>query len=198
VIFKHREPLSRALSVYYFWGELFKMRMPGRSRKNHLRASVTSNEKGKFGTLSTDRLGGGPSTSSIQGSKFVYHGDESTPPPLSIALSFATQLPYKPGMPGPSFLWSAFANSASQAISALHSESPPIVPIVAERMDYSLVVAANALAWSLADIVVVVPRKVFLQIIKLSLSGSLCLFCVPRLCPPILLSETGQQALLTS
>ena len=60
-------------------------------------------------------------------------------------------------MPGPSYSWSAFANSPQSAIAIM--ESDRIMTLVTERMDESLVVLAHYMGWSLADVVVTAPRK---------------------------------------
>jgi hypothetical protein len=87
-IFMVREPLSRALSIYYFWGELFKFK---RDR------SEAQTKKKKF----EGRLGSETELTlkEIKGN-FLYHGNESSVPPLGTALKFAKDLPYHFGMPG--------------------------------------------------------------------------------------------------
>ena len=132
--------MHRALSVYYFWGEL---------TKSHIeKAHIGKKKKTRLGSV--DRFG--PVTGI-----FTYHGDETTAPPEDIALKFATKLPYKAGMPGPSLTWSAFASSPKDAVQVL--QSGRVLAMVTERMDESLVVAAHFLNWSLADVVFTNRRK---------------------------------------
>lgn len=143
-LFVVRNPLSRAISVYYFWGELFKMHriikrrvsLKGtdkRPRKDRLLLTDKydeysdqlssldeqqdqymsledyANDENESRRLTTEqkevlRLGShgdGP----VKGSLFTYHGNETSVPPFAIAMAFAQNLPYKAGMPGPSFTW---------------------------------------------------------------------------------------------
>jgi hypothetical protein len=93
----------------------------------------------------------------IKGSLFSYHGNESSVPDLETALAFARKLPLLVGMPGPSFTWSAFSNSASEAEQVIMTDR--LVTLVIERLDESLVVASYLLGWSLADMITVVNRK---------------------------------------
>lgn len=140
-IFQVREPVSRALSVYYFWGELFKLKS---GIKNNQKLSGNESNSSQF------RLG---NVQSMEISRiFRYHGDEKTPPPEATAIEFAKKLPYNRGMPGPSKLWSAFAADLESALKIMRSGS--IFTVVTERMDESLVAMRYYLGWSLADIVV--------------------------------------------
>ena len=91
------------------------------------------------------------------GGIFDYHGDESTAPDKTLALKFASKLPLKAGMPGPSYSWSAISNNYKDAIKELKTDR--IMTIVTERLDESLVVASHYLQWSLADMIVVKNRK---------------------------------------
>ena len=100
-----RNPLSRAISVYYFWGELFKVKM----RESKLRRSkgIMSifAEKGKLGRLGQVQGAGNETVEVIltgTSNHFTYHGTEATVPEHSIALKFGENLPYSFGMPGPS------------------------------------------------------------------------------------------------
>jgi len=173
-LFIVREPLARAVSVYYFWGELYKLHAAaGRGRKapGAARAAVVA-AASSSSAASTDRrnrrrrlrlrLGkaGGDAPIArgavLQGN-FAYHGNESTVPPLDIARAFAASVPYSAGMPAPSYTWSAFANSAAAAIAEVKTDR--IMTIVTERLDESLLVASHYLGWSLADVVVTAPRK---------------------------------------
>jgi len=85
-VFMVRNPLSRALSVYYFWGELFKLKA---SQKRGKHRSLRE----RLGKLSTEAKGPIKRT-------FLYHGDESTVPPEDTAIAYAKKLPYNRGMPG--------------------------------------------------------------------------------------------------
>ena len=86
-IFMVREPLARALSVYYFWGELFKL-------KNSIKKSKNLKGKVRLGKLENNQK------SEPISRLFLYHGDEKTPPQENIAISYAKSLPYNKGMPG--------------------------------------------------------------------------------------------------
>ena len=165
-LFVVRNPLSRAISVYYFWGELFKLNhvmKHGASRKRQNKQRQLKEEQQqqqrrrleiKF-RLGQDLLETG--SSGIKGSLFTYHGNESTVPPPELALAFANRLPYIAGMPGPSLTWSAFARDKADALRIIATDR--IMTIVTERLDESLVVARHYLGWSLADVVVTVFRK---------------------------------------
>ena len=146
-----REPLQRALSVYYFWGELTLMK-----RRN----AAAREQQSKDGTplsasLQTEST---KSASPVHIGIFLYHGDEMTAPSEDIALQYAKRLPYREGMPGPSYTWSAYASGAEDAVRAM--ERGEVAPVVTERMDEALVVLADVFGWSLADMVLVMPRKV--------------------------------------
>lgn len=177
-IFLVRNPLDRALSVYYFWGELFVI-----SNKRRAAGGSTSGLELSLGKTVTK----GP----VRG-LFVYHGNEQTVPTEDIAIQFANTLPYRAGMPGPSYTWSLFANSPLDALTLMNTTQPisvgvggllplhdstsdaeqpngvgdgtdtstrDILTLVTERMDESLVLMAHHLGWSLADVVVTKPRK---------------------------------------
>ena len=165
-----RDPLNRALSVYYFWGELFRLALSRKRHKNNRRKKL----RHRIGLTDTDlRDGDGDgdgNTSSIDRDKleshqrsdmikgmFLYHGDESTAPPHNVAVQYAKDLPYRAGMPGPSYTWSLFSRSLGDALSVL--QSGRVFVIVTERLDESLVAASHYLGWSLADVVVTKPRK---------------------------------------
>jgi hypothetical protein len=184
VLAHRRNPLSRALSVYYFWGELWRMKnvenkqplrpqkdRKGKPRHRALSLSLRDAQQGvprpPPAEISLGRRDGKNATV-IRGPLFTYHGSELTVPPEEIAMAYATQLPYRAGMPGPSFAWSCYANTVGDAIkgfgvqkrSAPARTIPRISPFVTERMDESLIVLSRHLAWSVADLVNVVPRKV--------------------------------------
>jgi hypothetical protein len=64
---------------------------------------------------------------------------------------------YTRGMPGPSYSWSSFSNSAEDASARLlppfpsSPSAPQVLPLVLERLDESLVLMCDYLGWSLAD-----------------------------------------------
>jgi hypothetical protein len=148
-----REPLSRAISIYYFWGELYKLHAARTVARTIGRMpNVNKMRLGKVGVGGMVRKG-----SVIQGN-FAYHGDETTVPPADVAVEFAKKLPYTAGMPAPSFTWSAFANNVQSAIGEVRKDR--MMTIVTERLDESLVVGSHYMGWSLADVVVTAPRKV--------------------------------------
>jgi hypothetical protein len=139
-LFVVRNPLSRAISVYYFWGELFKMHrvikrrinLRGADRRTRKDRSLLGDESDQYNYYSNQlasleeledelnddnearhliaeqneviRLGMG-GEGPVKGSLFTYHGNETSVPPFEIAMAFAQNLPYKAGMPGPSFTW---------------------------------------------------------------------------------------------
>ena len=147
-----REPLSRAISVYYFWGELYKLHAARTAARTTGRVpSANKMRLGKVGVGNMIRKG-----SVIQGN-FAYHGNETTVPPGSIAMEFAKALPYTAGMPAPSFTWSAFANNVQSAIEEVRKDR--MMTIVTERLDESLVVGSHYMGWTLADVIVIAPRK---------------------------------------
>lgn len=201
-----RNPLKRALSIYYFWGELWKMKnrineerqkhdpdsVRGRRRKERPAPRISQKPRRLLdlhdaqhgGSLSTNtaslpsfQLGDpvvGANITPIHGALFVYHGDELSAPPENIAMAYATHLPLKKGMPGPSFTWSCYAQSVEEAIQGFESLERPhplshtpllkshrISPVVTERLDESLIVLSSHLSWSVADLVNVMPRKVW-------------------------------------
>ena len=145
-LFVVRNPLSRAISIYYFWGELFKMHKndksrsgpKGKNKHRHLLSSDGNSEEEdntSLGTILDEefrqqivRAGASDDDKTrkltdankksksvirlvssaaepVRGSIFTYHGNESSVPPLGIAMAYAKRLPYNPGMPGPSFTW---------------------------------------------------------------------------------------------
>lgn len=163
-LFMLRDPVSRAISAYYFWGELYKMKY---GLKTSQRDKAANDQK-----LREDRLGNRQLVGThdiklgqsnwkepviVHGQHFQYHGEESTAPPLSIAFRYANTSVYKPGMPGPSYTWSAFADNVQDALEIVQSDR--MCTIVLERLPESLVVAAHYLGWSLADVVVTKHRK---------------------------------------
>jgi len=158
-IFVLRNPLDRMISVYYFWGELFKLaavRNMGPSFGNKARAKKDINNNNNLELPKKNRLGAyhsGP----VDGNLFSYHGNETTVPPMEFAYPFAQRLPLAKGMPGPSLTWSGFSNNKKDAMRII--ESDYMMTIISERLDESLVVASKFLGWSLADVVVTIYRK---------------------------------------
>lgn len=140
-IFMVREPIARAVSVYYFWGELFK-----------LRPRMIANGSSFIDLTQFGRAING----SVRGT-FLYHGLEGTAPSLEVMKEFVKAFPYKVGAPGPSYSYSAFTNDSASAVKEVSSER--MVTMVLERMDESLIVLAHQLHWSLADLITVMPRK---------------------------------------
>jgi hypothetical protein len=72
-------------------------------------------------------------------------------------MQFASDFTYDIGMPGPSLTWSFLSNSFQE--SAKHMRSGAVVPLLLERLDESLIALRHEMGWSLADIVVMKPRK---------------------------------------
>lgn len=103
------------------------------------------------------RIGGKENVKGRFHGTFTYHGNESSVPPTDIALDFARSQIYMAGMPGPSYTWSGFSNSAKGSIAEI--ETDRIMSIVTERLDESLVVLSHYMNWTLADVVVTVHRK---------------------------------------
>jgi len=236
-LFLVRDPLSRAISVYYFWGELYKLTRSKHFRRdfdnrrskrklfgsnindnhdkyndvdyddyydadydgdydneatfdinidnchaddrndnqnynniNNLYKHVNSEETEKVKRSLRYRIGENSLTNNrninhhitsniIPGQYFRYHGIESTSPPLEYAMQYAKGPIYKAGMPGPSFTWSLFSNSLEGSLDILKSTTRNICTIILERLDESLVVMSYYLKWTLADVVVIKPRK---------------------------------------
>ena len=210
-----REPISRAISVYYFWGELFKVASANkaiRSNRKKLKRElnrdrtrdiqIASNSADNTDTrdhrflihnpteealegMKSDaiprdtpwaKLGSSgiiPNSTGIKGGKFFYHGVETTSPPEDIALRYARRMPYRAGMPGPSYTWSLFSNNALDALDVIKHQQERLMVLVTERLDESLVVmmhffnrrvetgkpVQHSTYWSLADIIYVTRRK---------------------------------------
>ena len=152
-LFLLREPVARALSIYYFWGELSKLtRKTKRTNRNQLQLG-----EGTSPSSSSPRH----NNSSRDGLLFFYHGNESTAPSLEVAEQFAARLPHAAGgvrrTAGPSFSYSAFAEDSLSAVKEVMSDR--MVTLVLERLDESLVMMTHVWNWSLADAVIVMPRK---------------------------------------
>ena len=84
------------ISVYYFWGELFKLQKAKRMSPEEIEA--VSGGKLRLGVAIE-------SSSIVTHSMFTYHGNETTVPSREIAMVFVDKFPLTRGMPGPSFLW---------------------------------------------------------------------------------------------
>lgn len=166
-VFVVRNPLDRAISVYYFWGELFKLGTINKisQRRDHPTHDKYRNkgEKDIKNLLDVDnkfqgRIGDpNIDIGVVKGSLFTYHGNESSVPPTNIAVAFANNLCYSEGMPGPTYTWSAFSNNLAEAVDILKTDR--MMTIVTERLDESLVVCSHYLGWSIADMVVTMHRK---------------------------------------
>lgn len=150
-LFVVRDPLSRAISIYYFWGELYKMKALSSDGDHRHR------NKRRDHNVVKSRLGQGNTSGEVEGRLFKYHGNESTVPPHELAYAYAINLPLSAGMPGPSFTWSGFSDNLKDAIKIIDSDR--IMSVVTERLDESLVVASHYLGWTLADVVVTSFRK---------------------------------------
>eukprot|EP01039_Chlorochromonas_danica_P008786 gene8786-9688_t len=160
-IFMVRDPLSRLISIYYFWGELFKMQeaLRAASKSKSLPSESSSSTLRHGGVQKHPRgvLGGASGNRTVMGPLFLYHGSEETVPPLDIARAFAFRFPLRRGFPGPSLSHSAFASNIDDALAYMNSSN--LFTIVLERLDESLVVLRHFLGWSLADVVVTKTRK---------------------------------------
>lgn len=141
-IFAVRDPIDRMISIYYFWGELYRL---GRSKTKKFRlGESTGNNDPQIETK-------------FKNSLFEYHGNETSVPSRDIAAGFVDKFPLLRGMPGPSYTWSAFADNPKDAANILKSNR--IMTLVTERLDESLVLLSHYMKWSLADVVVVAYRK---------------------------------------
>jgi hypothetical protein len=92
-LFLVRDPLDRDISIYYFWGELFKLHSePIRDQKssflNRNNSEIITTKLTKLPRLGST-MNTKPVEGRIQGSTFTYHGNESSPPSKSIALEYA-------------------------------------------------------------------------------------------------------------
>jgi hypothetical protein len=148
-IFSVRDPVSRMISCYYFWGELMKMKMTGGSSigstSNRVKtvgrnatsagqswgaklAKLLSGNNGsnqdKTRKLSSEEgldMVSEPADESRR--RLVYHGDETTVPPLKIAMEFAKRLPIAPGMlSGPGSTWSLFSDAVGESVEILGTD----------------------------------------------------------------------------
>ena len=118
-LFVVREPLARAVSIYYFWGELYKLHAARTSRLHTDPQSDTSRRSDKINRQQI-RLGQTGSNNgvikknaAIHGS-FEYHGDETTVPPANIAMAFVIR-----------FANGLFAGNISTLQGAMADITPP-------------------------------------------------------------------------
>jgi len=88
---------------------------------------------------------------------FEFHGNITTVPPIDVALKYALKIPYREGMPGPSKMWSTIADTRSDAVKLMKSDT--LMTLVLERLDESLVAARHYLGWTLGDMVHTKNRK---------------------------------------
>jgi hypothetical protein len=155
-IFMVREPLSRLISSYYFWGEIAKMRkLSGKSRKGE-NSGDRVNRDGpliRLGSLNHSRI-----NVVLQQGNYVYHGNESSVPSIDLAIKYSKVFPLNRGMPGPSFTYSAFSDNPRDA-STIVMASSRMMTMITERLDESLVALSHYLNWSLADVVITMHRK---------------------------------------
>jgi hypothetical protein len=136
-----REPLSRSISAYYYYGELAT-----NPKKNKKASSARGVRSAKNRTIF------------VQGT-YSYNGDEESVPSLAYAMQYASNLNrfYKVGSPGPAFTWSLLSGSFDE--STKHMRSGAVVPLLLERLDESLIALRHEMGWSIADIVILLPRK---------------------------------------
>ena len=171
-LFAVRHPLKRIISVYYFWGELYRVKNlrekkkkggKGAGDEGRIRIGSVGKQRTLWDGLATrhSKARGDMDDEGYNGNLFRYHGNESTVPSDAIAEEFAQRVFLSHGMPGPSATSAAFAQSPAGAVKVI--EGDRIMTVVAERMTESLVVARHYLGWSLADVVVVSPRKALSQ-----------------------------------
>lgn len=141
--------------MYYFWGELFKLNRNMDQEFSKPKNPMLNKKGGNF-VQPPKMIGQKSEVREVRG-KFLYHGDETTVPPHYIAMEYAETLFYNRGMPGPSLTWSAFAQNVQESVKVL--ESRRVIALVTERLDESLIVMAEHMHWSIADIVIVKYRK---------------------------------------
>lgn len=105
-IFLLRHPLSRAVSVYYFWGEIFKLSNLTRTIQMKKFENFNKNiriadpQSAYVNNQNSSRLEFGVRINRTVQGRFTYHGNEFTPPPLHIVEDYARHFPYRLGMPG--------------------------------------------------------------------------------------------------
>lgn len=180
-IFLQRNPLNRAVSIYYFWGELFKLKEREKDVKSGSQKAAESvldmlgirtpeqqrrilsqdmdalkvKTKMKAGRLGTSNKGNDEDAPIKR--IFLYHGNENTAPDADTAEKFARDLPYNNGMPGPTITWTAFAHKKEFAFEKMRQGN--MFTMVTERMEESLIALRYYLGWQLADVVVTKQRK---------------------------------------
>ena len=144
-LFMVRDPISRMVSAYYFWGELVKLKLAQKRRKKNKSSKLLRLGNAEAG--SHDLL-------------FKYHGNESTVPPSDVALAYASKLPLVYGnQMGASLSFTAFARDNQTTIAQILSNR--MMTMVLERMDESLIAMRHYLNWSLADVIIVLSRKTY-------------------------------------
>ena len=165
-VFLVREPVARAVSGYYYIGEMIRLIRQVHAAKN---ASTSADKQLRLRLGLDTSLPSRPSTSGgtsgvLRTRTMWYHGNESSPPPLRLARRFARAPPYSAAGPhhahffAMSHTWSLFADNLADAV-AIVAESDRLLTLVVERLDESLVVMRHFLGWSLADVVVSKSRK---------------------------------------
>ena len=144
-LFMVREPVSRMVSSYYFWGELMKLVI-----------ALKRNKKYEASLQKHLRLGS--ADAEANDSLFRYHNNESTAPPVDIAVEYAKKLPIVYGnQKGPSLSFTTFALTKESAIEEIISDR--MMTLVLERLDESLIVMRHYLGWSVADLIIALNRK---------------------------------------
>lgn len=153
-VFLVRDPLARAVSVYYFLGEMLRYLQSSLQISSH---SQRSRRRTGFAAMNASH------GSVIRSRDFVYHGNETTAPSEKIALKYSRNLPYSTKGPTvkrflvASHSWSLFATSPHDCARIVASDR--MITLVNERFDESLVVLSHHLNWTLADVVVTLSRK---------------------------------------
>ncbi len=164
-IFVVRDPLARAVSIYYFWGFLFdtkserynKPKHKKKKKRSKLFAKETRNEE-VYMTSNYKKA--------FEKNFFTYHGNQTTPPPPDIAMKYAMEYPLREGLPGPSKYWSVLGANRTEAM--LEVQSDRLMTVVIERFDESLIAWRHYANWHLADLIHVKSRKALSSHPKLS------------------------------
>ena len=168
-LFLVREPINRALSIYYFWGYLLNRQILSARADMQRATNIPSSLRLDPGKINDLAIRGDFLSASVpekivakrrdvfSRKMYDYHGNGTTVPPLDIALSYARKYPLREGFPGPSLMWSVIADGIQSAVDTI--ESDDLMTLVVEKLDESLIVASTFLGWSLADVVYVKTRK---------------------------------------
>lgn len=165
-VFLVREPVARAVSGYYYIGEMIRLIRQVHAAKN---ATASADKKLRLRLGLDISLPNRPSSSGgtsgvLRTRTMWYHGNESSPPPLRIAQRFARAPPYSAAGPHHAHFfalthtWSLFADNVADAV-AIVGGPDRVFTLIVERLDESLVVMRHYLGWSLADVVVTKSRK---------------------------------------